>query len=63
METILPPEAMVDLAMKFQVPWEISLDKLATMRWRIQKAIELDRKQIFASLTSNYSNNEKVYHY
>lgn len=54
---------MVDLAMKFQVPWEISLDKWATMRWRMQKAIELDRQQIFASLTTNYSNNEKVYHY
>ena len=63
METIAPPEAMVDLAMKFQVPRKISLDKLATMRWRMQKAIELDRQQIFVSLTTNYSNNEKVYHY
>ena len=63
METIAPPEAMVELAMKYPVPWKISLDKWATMRWRMQKAIELDRKQIFASLTSNHSNNEKVYHY
>jgi hypothetical protein len=63
METIAPPEEMVELAMKYPVPWEISLDKWATMRWRMQKAIELDRQQIFASLTSNHSNNEKVYHY
>jgi len=63
METIAPPEAMVELAMAFTVPLEVGYDREAIMRWRMQKAIELDRQQIFASLTSNHSNNEKVYHY
>lgn len=59
---ILNPQEIADLTMEFQVPLDIRYDRLESLKWRIAKAIELDRQQMFSNLI-DYKENEKVYHY
>jgi hypothetical protein len=62
MSDIIPSEATVDIVMKMSVPLEYKYDKDASIRWRILKAIELDRQQMYQILTQKLINNEKVHY-
>ena len=54
-------EDIANLVIRMNVPLEYKYDKLASLKWRITKAIELDRNDIYSQLIEQTNGNTRSY--
>ena len=52
-------EEIASIVIQMKVPLEYKYDKLASLKWRIMKAIDLDRECLFTEFLENSTKNLK----